>query len=140
MMKIAHPFPSHVVVKVLPACPEGLAVRLMFEMSEKNHFNYTVFVGSESVADVSGVELLRSFDDTRNIYIMDYNDPRLCFTGKIKGKILSHSDLKKKLEMYERFVDVYPLRADFKDKLRAALQLGQDPEKYIARIEPYYER
>ncbi len=51
-METNHPFPSRVFVRVMPACPEGLAVRLTLEMSEKNDFGYSLFIGPGSIGKV----------------------------------------------------------------------------------------
>jgi hypothetical protein len=54
----------------------GLAVRLRIKMSEKNDFNYVVFLNDNGYAQVTIKELLRSFDEDRKLFLMDYKDPR----------------------------------------------------------------
>ena len=51
----------------------GLAVLLRFKMSEKNNYYYFVFLDDKGQAVVGIDELLKSFDQDRNFFLMDYS-------------------------------------------------------------------
>jgi hypothetical protein len=123
-------FPKSIVVRVRPNPESGLAVRIYFDMSKKNNFGYTVFLGPDGVAHISGEQLLNFFDLTRNTFTMDYMDPRGNFTGKIKAKVLTHSDLQRTLEAFESWRENIPFPVDYEKNLIAALKRGQNAEKY----------
>ncbi len=72
------------------------------------------------------------------MFIMDYSNPRTCFTGKIHTTILDEAVLKEIMEIYDRLSDLYSYPKDFKKNLQDALQLREDPAKYTARVEAYY--
>lgn len=128
-------FPKNVAVRVRPACPEGLAVSLRFESSKKNHFYYLLFVDRDGFADVSGDELLRTFDETRSTFIMDYDDPRLVFTGHITAKVQNNADLAGALRALNMFRGKCSFPEGYEEKLKSAASRGQNPHNYDVDVE-----
>jgi hypothetical protein len=122
----------------MPACAEGLAVCLFFEMSKKNNFDYLLFAGPGSVAEVGGDTLLSWFDETRELFLMDYVDPRACFTGRITAKVLGRDELKGALKAFQLFNGLSAYPDNYEANLKAALRRGQSPEEYTVRIQADY--
>lgn len=104
-----------------PVPPSSLAVSIHFEMSKKNNFSYTTFVGEDGIARVSGEELLKTFDETRFLFLMDYVEPRSNFTGSITARVLSNSDLLRAIRAFERFHGKVQVPTDYEKDLRAAV-------------------
>jgi hypothetical protein len=129
-MTLPSNFPESITVQVAPNPASGLAVLICFEMFKKNNFNYTIFVGKDGVATIRAEELLKWFDETRFLFLMDYVNPRGNFTGRITAKVLSNSDLLRAIEAFERFYDKVQFPADYETNLRAAVRRGQNPEEY----------
>lgn len=127
-------FPSKVTVQVTPVPPLGLAVRILFGMSKKNDFSYTIFVGNDGLAEISAEELLTKFDATSSFSLMDYADPRANFSGKITAEVLSNSDLQRAIEAFEMFRGYFKFPADYEQNLRAAVCRGQNPEDYCVVV------
>jgi hypothetical protein len=126
-------FPRHVTVRVKPAV-KGVAISLLFEMLKKNKFGYPVFVNAEGVAELSGEELLKAFDETKSTFINDYVDPRRNFTGRITAKALSVLELDRALKAFEMFRGKVSYPVGYEENLRAALASGQDPDDYKVEI------
>jgi hypothetical protein len=122
-------FPRKVAVRVRPA-REGLAINLCFEASKKNNFHYTLFVDRDGCAEVSGAELLRTFDEDRSMFIMDYEDPRLTFTGRVTANVLNTSELHRSLGAFEIYRGKCEFPEGYEDKLRLAAARGQDPNQF----------
>jgi Domain of unknown function (DUF6881) len=131
-------FPKSVTVRVRPAGHEGLAVSLCFESNRKNHFYYPLFVDRDGFAEVSGEELLRTFDEERSMFIMDYDDPRLVFTGRITAEVQSNADLEGALGAIEIFRGECSFPEGYEEKLRSAAARGQDPDQYRVEVEAKY--
>jgi hypothetical protein len=131
-------FPSRVSVSANDARAEGLAINLRFEMHSKNSFDYTVFLNHEGRATVSAEELLRTFDEDRSMFIMDYDDPRLGFTGRITAKVLSTSELHSAVDALETFRGKCSFPVGYEGNLRAALARGQNPDEYQIEVNALY--
>jgi len=127
-------FPDRVVVQAKGTSPDGLCVCLRFEMRIKNSFNYIVFLDSHGAASVSAEELLRVFDEERQAFMMDYDDPRIGFTGKVTVKMLSTVELKNALEAFNTFRGKLSFPEDYEARLKAALQRGQNPDEYPVEV------
>ena len=128
-------FPRKVGVRVRPTAREGLAVALSFESSRKNHFHYTLFVDRDGFAEVSAEELLRTFDEDRSIFMMDYDDPRLVFTGRITATVMSTCELERALGAFDLYRGGFSFPIGYEDNLRLAIARGQDPEQFHVEIE-----
>lgn len=127
-------FPASITVHVVPNPANGLAVLICFEMSKKNNSNYTIFVGIDGVATIRSEELLKWFDETRILFLMDYVNPRSNFTGRITAKVLSNSDLLRAIEAFEMWHGKVQLPTDYEPNLRAAVRRSQNPEEYHVEV------
>jgi len=127
-------FPANITVRVTPSPPPGLAVRIVFRMLKKINFNYTVFVGSNGVANLSAEELLTAFDETRSVFLMDYVDPRSHFSGEITAEVLNGSDLSRAIDAFELFRGQVSFPPDYEKNLGNAASKGQSPENYRVSV------
>jgi hypothetical protein len=93
-------------------------------MKRKNCFNYIVFADSNGAAEVKSDKLLAVFDEERSAFLMDYENPREVFSGKITAKILSVKELESALAAYEVFRGKVSFPSDYAEHLKAALGLG----------------
>jgi len=122
-------------VRVNHASPEGLAVDLRFQMRSKNDFHFMVFLAANGVAEVSGEELLKTFDEERTAFLMDYVDPRTNFAGRITPRVLEPKDLEnalKAFKMYRRHL-IYPDNYEYKLTRAAgrAQNVGECPVELV---------
>jgi hypothetical protein len=125
--------PRQVTIQVAPPS-EGLAVSVTFEMWRKNHFTYTVFLGPDGVIELVGSDLLRSFDEDRALFLMDYDDPRSAFTGRIIAKVLTTSELERAVETFEVYRKYVSYPEGYEARLRASLARGQNPDEYRVEV------
>lgn len=128
-------FPRHVAVRVEHQSVDGLAVSLCFEMKEKNNFTYTVFLGPSGSVEISGGELLRTFNEDRSMFITDYVDPRVGFTGRITARVLNTSELHSAIKAFEVFRGKCSFPVGYLENLRAALARGQNPSEFEVEVE-----
>ena len=128
-------FPDRVTVRANSLAAEGLAVRLAFGMTQKNPFNYLLFLGPGGFSSVSGEELLRDFREEWSFAIMDYIDPQAGFTGQVTANVVSNAELQGALEAFERFRRHFSFPAGYEKNLRAAVVRRQDPEKFSIELE-----
>ena len=119
-------FPSRVTVRAQHQFAEGLAVRLCFEMKEKNNYYYTVFLGPDGCAEITGDQLLLTFNEDRVMFMSDYIDLLSGFTGRITAKALSISELRDAIKASESFSHVCSFPIGYSKNLTAALARGQD--------------
>jgi hypothetical protein len=119
-------FPRRTIVRATPLPPEGLAVRLSFAMLKKNSFDFVVFLGADGIAEISEDELLAWFDQERNMFIMDYVDPRTNFTGQVTAKVLSTTELQGALRAFEKYSRYSKYPDNYKKFLNLAIERGQD--------------
>ena len=127
-------FPQHVSVRVTPPTG-GLAVLIIFEMSRKNDFSYTVFLGPDGTVNVLGIDLLTWFDQEATTFLMDYVDPRVAFTGHVFSRILTTEELAGALKTFQLYSKYMPYPEGYEANLRAALAHGQDPSEYSVEVE-----
>lgn len=116
------------------ASAEGLCVCLRFEMRSKNSYSYVLFLDSQGTASTSREELLTAFDEERQTFIMDYDDPRVVFTGTITAKALSSAELKSALEAFQMFRGKLSFPAHYEERVKAALRRGQNPDNYQLEV------
>ena len=128
------PLPQRVIVRANDPCAEGLAVNLRFEMSMKNDHLYTVFLGPGGLAEISGQELLRAFDEECAFFIMDFDNPRSSFTGQISAQVLSKEELLSALKAYDMFCAHYPFPKGYEKNLKAAAR-KRGSEEYHVELE-----
>ncbi|SRR6266478_7259488 len=102
----------------------GLAVILRFQMKKKNDFYYTVFLDERGEARVEENELLRSFDQDRNLFLMDYVDPRTMFNGQIEARILTRKEIETTIREHETYKLHVSYPPDYLAKLKAALRVN----------------
>jgi hypothetical protein len=133
MLNIAD-FPKQVRVRVDGPFAEGVAVGIRFEMRRKNDFNYTVFLDETGAADVSAAELLKTFDEDRAAFLMDYVDPRTNFTGQVKARVLTDAELRRAVGALEMFRGKIPFPDGYEERLRAAVARGQDSKQYSVEV------
>jgi hypothetical protein len=126
--------PALVTIKVSPAPQFELAVRILFGMSKKNDFYYVIFVDANGNAKVSAEELLRQFDETRSMFLMDYVDPRSSFDGRITAEVLSDLDLQRAIAAFELFRGTVAFPKDYERNLGNAASRGQKPDDYSVQV------
>jgi hypothetical protein len=127
-------FPRRVVVKVKQPSAEDLAVCLRFGMRSKNSYSYLVFLDKEGAATVSAEQLLRAFDEERQTFIMDYNDPRTAFNGSVTAKVLAEAEICDALEAYALYEGKLWFPAGYKEHLALALAKKSDPNQYEVEL------
>jgi hypothetical protein len=127
-------FPKSITVRVVPPPTRALAVGIYFEMSKKNNFAYTAFLDEGGVANIPGEQLLKTFDATRFLFLMDYVDPRNNFTGKVTAKVLSNLELRRAMEAFEIFRGKVAFPTDYEENLKAAANWGQNPDDYHVNV------
>ena len=125
-MSLVHQLPKRISVRTTHSSPEGLAVILLFKMKSKNDFSYIVFLDSNGIAEVFREDILKHFDEQRNVFIMDYIDPRIGFTGEMSAHILSSSELKGALSAFQMFRDKLWYPSKYEERLNKAIAQGQD--------------
>jgi hypothetical protein len=133
-MPAPRPLPENISLRAVGPSPDGLAISLYFEMSIKNNFGYLAFLGHDGTATISKKELTDQFDEERNMFLMDYVDPRVAFTGKITAKVLGVEGIVRALEaftLYRKHV-AYPM--DYEKNLRMALSKNPDPDHYTTSM------
>ncbi len=130
--------PKQVTIRVVPSPISGIAIGVYFEMGKKNNFGYTVFVDAGGIARIHIEEFLRTFDETRFLFLMDYVDPRSNFTGRVTAKVLSMSDLQRALRAFQAFDGKVPFPADYRKNLKAAIGRGQNPDDYRVEVQLGY--
>ena len=123
------PFPRRIIVRVNDP-REGLAVSLRFGMARKNDYFYTALLGPEGLAEVSGEELLRHFDQTFAFFIMDYLNPRGAFTGRVTASVPSTRELRDGIKGFEMYRDYFSFPEGYEKNLKKAAARGQNPEEF----------
>lgn len=126
--------PEKVIVTAKGEFKPGLAVVLHFKTSEKNDYHYTVFLDNEGKAEIEKRELLREFDETRNLFLMDFKDPRAVFTGQIEPHIWSKDEVERAINTYDKFKAVYKYSPDYLDNLKRALTSNAE-SKCVINVE-----
>jgi len=125
-MNIKHKFPESVRVRVDQQRAEGLAVRLCFEMKNKNNFTYTVFLDPYGTAMISSDELLKNFNEDRKMFLSDYTDPMTNFTGKITANVMNEADLNNAMKAFCVFKNKCSFPAGYMEHLKVALSRSKD--------------
>ena len=113
--------PQKVIVTASGEFQPGVAVNLQFKASAKNDFNYIVFLNNEGRGEIQRSELLQDFDQARHFFVMDYNDPRIVFTGVIDARILSKKEVEDAIVAYNNFNPHWKYRPGYLDDLKRAL-------------------
>jgi len=103
-------------------------------MRSKNSFSYVVFIDDHGTASAHAEEFLKVFDEERQTFIMDYEDPRIVFAGKVTGRVLSTLDLQSALEAFQMFKGKLSFPDNYESRLREALRRGQNPEDYQLEV------
>ncbi len=99
----------------------GLAVLLRFGMSEKNDYYYFVFLDDKGQAEVSIDELLKSFDQDRNFFLMDYSNPRFAFTGQVEAHVKTSKEIEGVMREYEKYKRHFNFPPNYLENLKKAL-------------------
>jgi len=128
-------FPSRVRVRVTGHQIKLIAVRVCFEMNEKNSFDYILFVGPSGVGEVCAHELLRAFDQERSESPMDYVEPRASFTGHATAVVMDNAELASAAEAFRMFKPFLIFPDGYESDLRAACALDQHPNEYHVELE-----
>ena len=128
--------PEKVIVTASGDFKCGLAVRLKFSMSKKNDYFFTAFLDERGKAEISKTELLRSFDADRNLFLMDYIDPRAAFTGQITAHVLNKAEITKSINARGMFKK-YPYPENYFENLKTALAITQDEGKTVVIVEQF---
>jgi hypothetical protein len=76
-------------------------------MSEKNDLTYIVFLNDKGYAEVTIKELLRSFDEDRKLFLMNYKGPRSFFTGRVDPCVMNREEIDRAIDAYEHFKGGY---------------------------------
>lgn len=126
--------PAVVIVNVAPTPPVGLAIVIRFGMFKKNDFYCVTFTDVNGIAKISGEELLRHFDATRALFLMDYVDPRSSFDGNITAEVLNDSGLERAVAAFELLRGKTQFPKNYEQNLRNAVNLGQHPVQYRVQV------
>ena len=112
--------PEKIIITAKGEFMAGLAVSLKFGMGRKNDYYYIVFLDGDGKAQVGKDELLRSFDQSRKIFGMDYCDAREFLTGQIEAHVLSKEEIEGAISGYNKFkrYAIYPPK--YLDNLKTA--------------------
>ena len=114
-------FPENIIVVARGQFQPGVAVRITFGMAEKNDFDYITFLDATGRAEISREQLLRSFDQERQFFLMDFADPRTAFNGDIQAELLTKEDVETAIEAYGKFSSHYDYPHGYLDGLKLAL-------------------
>ncbi|MFO0859664.1 MAG: hypothetical protein U0570_03845 [Phycisphaerales bacterium] len=131
---MASNWPSSILIRVAGNEPEGLAVRLVFQMKCKNDFSTIAFVDHSGSALLHRKDLFDEFDGERELFLMDYGDPRTDFTGAIVGNIMTRQEIAAAIQAYEMFRDVARYEPRYYSKLAIAQGKDCDVGEYTLEI------
>jgi hypothetical protein len=129
-------FPDRIIVECKQAGVRGLAVSLQFPCQQKNDFSYTVFLNESGRAELTGEEILRCFDRERQVFLMDYEDPRTAWDGRVLAHAMSRDELSSALSAFNLYRDVVEYPDGYKTNLLAAADLA-DYGPYDIRVARY---
>ena len=115
--------PVYLIVAAAGEFQPGLAIRLTFEMRRKNNFSHIAFI-CKSPLTLTKTELLRIFDRVRNLFVVDYADPREAFTGKIEVEALTGSEINAAIKFYHDYAGVVEFPPEYLANLETALQIN----------------
>jgi len=129
-------FPNRIIVECNQAGVGGLAVSLQFPCKHKNDFSYTIFLDESGHARLTGEEILRCFDLHREVFLMDYEDPRTAWDGRVLAHAMSGAELASALIAFAMYRDVAEYADGYETSLLAATYLvGHGP--YDIRVACY---
>ena len=97
-------------------------------MRVKNDFSFTAFLGSTGEAVISGAELSKKFAEDSNLFLMDYGNAEVAFTGQITAHLMGREEIHKALEAYEMYSPSMPYPEGYKDRLLRALEVTPEVE------------
>jgi hypothetical protein len=103
-------------------------------MSRKNPFDFVAFTSDDGTAAIRSDELLRTFDREREFFLMDYIDPRVGFTGKVTGKVLSDDEVRAAIKAVAEYRKCYSYPDGYEEGLRQAFKHRQDPTAHRVEI------
>ena len=104
----------------------GLAVLLRFKMSEKNNYYYFVFLDDKGQAVVGIDELLKSFDQDRNFFLMDYSNPRFVFTGQVEAHVETTEEIEGAIREREKYKGHFNYPPNYLENLKKALSANAE--------------
>lgn len=126
-------FPNRIVVDCKQTDVKGLAVSLRFPCRQKNDFSYLVFLNASGHAELTGEELLRCFDRERELFLMDYEDPRTAWDGRILAHAMSGAEISSALSAFALYHHAVEYPDGYEANLLAAADLaGRGP--YDVRV------
>ena len=115
--------PKKIIVKAKGEKTSGVSVILKFKMLQKNDFDFIVFLDDSGKAEISRDDLLRSFDRDRNLFLMDFCDPRQVFTGQIEAWVATTDEIEGAIKSYELYKKHISYPPDCLEKLNKAANL-----------------
>ncbi len=118
--------PNKIKVVSEGSTAEGTPFMLTFKMREKNNFTYLGFLDRAGKFEIGRKELLASFDQDRNFFLMDYADPDASFTGQVTVRLLTKAEIGAALKAYQTFKKNCRFPAQYFEKLTKALSLIPD--------------
>ncbi len=129
-------FPGRIIVECKQVDVSGLAVALRVPCRKKNDFTYTIFLNDTGRAELLGKELLRCFDRERELFLMDYEDPRTAWDGRILAHAMSGVEISSALGAFAMYRSVVEYPDGYETNLLAAADLtGHGP--YEIRVACY---
>jgi len=118
--------PRKIIVRVTGDFRPGMVIGLRFGMSRKNDFYYRLYLDEDGQAQVERDELLRAFDEDRNMFLMDYAEPRAFFSGEIEAHVLTKEEIEAAIRAYDTFKIHWDYPPDYLSNLRKALTINPE--------------
>lgn len=100
-------------------------------MRAKNDFSFTAFLDSSGIAVIAGTELSKKFAEDRNLFLMDYSNAEVDFTGEITVHLMGREEIAKALEAYDIYSPSMPYPEGYKERLLRALELTPEVEEPV---------
>jgi hypothetical protein len=76
--------------------------------------------------------LFEKFDETRNLFLTDYADPREAFDGSIEVKTLSEREIRDAIRYYHAYANIMTFTIGYLKNLESALQINPKSDCLVA--------
>ena len=123
--------PKYLLVAAAGNFEPGLAVGLRFGMKSKNSF-FLIFFIYDKALTLSQEELLNEFDQVRNLFVMDYADPRKAFDGNIECDALTAAEIRAAIKAYHQYANVLKFPPGYLQNLEKALEINPRSDCIVA--------
>ena len=123
--------PKYLLVAAAGEFEPGLAVGIRFGMKSKNGFFLIVFIYDKALT-LSQEDLLTEFDQVRNVFVMDYADPRVAFDGNIQSDVLTETEIRAAIKAYHQYANVLKFSPGYLQNLEKALEINPRSDCIVA--------